>query len=360
MPETNDTGPVSLTRAAYLGRLTIKYGAISLVALIIGRIFLTAAISFWRALYPPAPPPPTVGFGALPPLRFPTQLTEDKPTNYQLETATGTTPDFGDRAKVFLMIKSAPSLLSDQRAREIAASYGFIFEPDVISTDTYRWRKTAPLNIQLEMNIFNNHFSITSDYLSKGELLLDSKLPDDFSAVSQVKNFLSSADLLPSDVATAAGEVSYFKSLGGELSPAVSLSDADYIQVDLNPNPIDGRYRMFSPEGYKGAIRAVISGNFKSNDAVVEMDYTYQPIEYSEMHTYPLRTSQQAWNLLKAGEGYIAQRGEIDPAVVRQVSLGYYQDDQEQEYLQPIYVFEGDGGFIGFVPALDSRYVQTK
>ena len=46
-------------------------------------------------------------------------------------------------------------------------------------------------------------------------------------------------------------------------------------------------------------------------------------------------------------------------AVIRRVYLGYYDDFEEQEYLQPIIVFEGDDGFLGYVHALDQTYVQA-
>ncbi|MBU0576221.1 hypothetical protein KJ654_00980 [Patescibacteria group bacterium] len=350
---------LTLTEATHLGRLLIKYGGITLAVLIVGRIFFTSLIAFWRAINPPPPPPPTVGFGRLPAIMFPKQLTESKPASYTLETPTGTTSVFGDRAKVFLMLRSTPSLLADQRAKQIASIYNFVFEPDVLGANIYRWKKSQPLEMQLQMNIFNNHFELTSNYASKPELLSNSKLPDDYEAVQRVKNFLKNADLLPEDVATAAGEILYMKSLGGEFKEAVSFSDADFLQVDLNRIPIDGVYRMYGPMGYRGAIHAVISGAFQGNNSIVELDYTYQAVDYQQRETYPIRTSQQAYQILKSGEAYIANLGNQETVVIRKVSLGYFEAKEEQDYLQPIYVFEGDGGFLAYVAAVAPEYVQV-
>ena len=77
------------------------------------------------------------------------------------------------------------------------------------------------------------------------------------------------------------------------------------------------------------------------------------------MHTYPLRDPRTAWNIIKSGEGYIASYDGEGQAVIRTVKLGYYDDFEEQEYLQPVYVFEGDNDFIGYVSALDPQYVQS-
>ncbi|MBU0579419.1 hypothetical protein KKE34_02650 [Patescibacteria group bacterium] len=356
--DNTNTG-LTLTEATHFGRLFIKYGGIMLAVLIVGRIFLRSSIAFWRAMNPPPPPPPTVGFGRLPTINFPEKTDKDKPESYTLETPTGTTPGFGDRAKVFLMLRSTPSLLSDQRAKQIASSYNFIFEPEVIGANIYRWRKSQPLEMQLEMDIFNHHFEISSNYLSLPELLANSNLPDDFEAVQRVKNFLKTTNLLPSDVASAAGEIVYLKSLGGELKQAVSFSDADFLQVDLNRFPINGIHRMFGPNGYEGAIHAIISGALSGSSSIVSLDYTYQAVDYQQYETYPIRSSQQAWKILQSGEAYIADLGSQPAVIIRKVMLGYFDSKEEQNYLQPIYVFEGDDGFLGYVSAISPEYVQA-
>jgi len=96
-------------------------------------------------------------------------------------------------------------------------------------------------------------------------------------------------------MATAPGEISYLKVLGGETVAAVSLSDADLLQVDLNRSPIDGHYRMYTPAGLQGTIRGLVLGSLNGNESIVELEYNYQDIDYSQVHTYPLRSAQQAW-----------------------------------------------------------------
>ncbi len=354
---TTDTGP-NLTNLTYVGRQAVKFGAIAIVALIVGRTLFSALYNYWLVLNPPAPPPPTVGFGLLPPIEFPEKDEAAKPKRYVLETANGTTPSFGDRAKVFFMPESSPSLLADQQAKKVAADYGFVFEPEVLGDREYRWNKSQPFDTILEMDIQNLHHTLSTDYLSRPELLAPKELPEGLAAVNRVKGYLSRVDLLPRDVATTAGETTYLKAVGGELEPAVSFSDADFIQVDLNRANIDSKYRMFTPKGYQGVIHAILTGAITGNNAVVYLEYHYQPVDYSQVHTYPLRSTQEAWKLLQAGEGYIAMPAKGDQAVVRDVFLGYFDSFDEQPYLQPIYVFAGDDGFLGYVSALDPKYMQ--
>lgn len=354
---SSSTGP-TLTDMTYIGRKVVKFGVIALVALIVGRFLLTAFVNYWRAVNPPPPPPPTVGFGILPPIEFPTS--QDGVTSYQLETATGGLPTFGDRAKVFFMPKSNLGLLSDERARQVAQEFNFLFAPEVLDSTTYRWTKTQPLDSTLEMDISNLNFMLDTDFLSRPELLSNTTLPDGAQAGARVKSMLRSANLLPADVATATADTVYMRALGGDLQPAVSFSDADFVEVNLNRNPIDGQFRMFTPNGLQGVIRGIVSGAFgSSNDSVVQLSNDYQEVDYTQMHTYPLRSVETAWNLLQSGEGFIANPGNGSTAVIRNVQLGYFDSFDPQTYLQPIYVFEGDGGFLGYVPAIDPRYVQS-
>lgn len=357
MPE-NNTG-LTLTEAAYISRNVVKYGAIVLVALIVGRTFFTAFAAYWRATHPPDPAPPTVGFGVLPSLEFPKKDLEEKPKSYQLETATGGFPQFPDRAKVFLMFRSVSSLLDDENAKQVAANFDFVFAPESIGNELYRFTKSNPLQSTFQINTRTLNFSLDSDFLSRPELLASGEVMDQTRGVSLVKSALSAADLLPADVATASGDSVYLKALGDELSTALSYSDADYLRVNLNRNPIDGQYRSYTDKGAVGAINAILSGAFSGKNSIVRMNYNFQDIDYSQVETYPLRTPKSAWQLLQSGEGYIVDKGEYDTAVIRTVSLGYYESPQEQDYFQPIYIFQGDGDFMGYVPAVDPVYYQT-
>lgn len=361
---SSQPSPVTLTSATRVGRRVVKYGTIALVVMIVGRMLLSAAIGFWRAINPPPPPPPTVGFGILPKLTFPDQTEDERPTSYQLETGLGSRlPELKvDRAKVFLMPKTAPNLLADQEAKQLAAAYGFIFQPELLSSRKYRWTKSGSLNASLEMDTQTNVFTFETNYLSKPELITNSnQLPEEFEAVRRAKSFLDRADLLPADVATSAGEVVFLKSLGSELEEAFSLSDADFLQINLDRWPVDDQFEAYSPDPTKGTATAILTGVLSGVDSVVHFEFHHRPIDYTEVETYPLRSAKSAWQVLQSGDGYVAAKGLSDEAVVREMTLGYYEDwFNEQEYYQPIYVFSGDNGFVGYVPAIDPSYIQQE
>jgi hypothetical protein len=349
---------LTLSDVTVVGRAGVKVFLVFLVLLMVGRTLYTSFVAYWKATHPAPPPPPTMGFGLLPKLPFPSQSSNDMPTRYVLETATGTLPPFGDRAKVFLMPLSSPSLLGDQQAKAKAAAIGYAFAPQVLDSHTYRWSKSSPLEATLELNTQTNFFSIKTNYLSRADLVGGDDLPDGAGSVDQVKQLLSRMQLSNRDMATVAGEITYLKSAGSELVPAVSYSDADFVQVDLDRTPVDGLYQPYSPTGLTGVISALVVGKLTSYDRVVAIENKYQPVDYSQVETYPLRSVQSAWKLLQSGEGYVATKGKSDQATIRNVELGYYEAFEEQPYYQPIYVFTGDEGFLGYVPALDPRVYE--
>ena len=127
----NEVIKPTLSNINYFGRIVLRYTVIFLVVLMVGRVFWNVLSDYWIKIHPPAPPPPTVGFGILPNLTFPNQSDADKPKEYVLELAGGLSDDV-DRAPVFLIPKPVASLLADQKVKEIAATYGFIFTPKII------------------------------------------------------------------------------------------------------------------------------------------------------------------------------------------------------------------------------------
>jgi hypothetical protein len=44
---------------------------------------------------------------------------------------------------------------------------------------------------------------------------------------------------------------------------------------------------------------------------------------------------------------------------IRRIYLGYYDSLTPQEFLMPIVVFEGDGGFLGYVQAVTNEWLQA-
>ncbi len=349
----------TLTKATVVSRKFLKVGGLSILAFLVLRFSFLSFVAYWKATHPPPPPPPTVGFGTLPAPIFPESDPASKPKQYVLETKNGRLPGFDDRAKVFLMPKTSPNLFDHENALKIAEKFNFKFEPQIVDNRTYRWQKTTPLLTTLELDILDHVFSYQTEFMNRPELILTKQNLTRFDANQQTQAFLSKADLLPGDIASSSGKLTYLKASGSQLLEVATPLDADYVQVDIQRTPVDGAINFYTQKGEEGIVSAIL-GSIKGLDSsVVSIRYSYYPVDYNQVHTYPLRDVKLAWNVVQGGESYVVSNKNPDRAVIREVTLAYYDNLNGQDYLQPIYVFQGDDDFMAFVPAIDSKYLQN-
>jgi hypothetical protein len=340
----------SLTETAFYSRRIIKYGAVSLVVIIIGRVFLINAVKIYKVLYPPPEPPPTEGFGTLPAIKFP--VTTIGELTYSLETPTTSLPNFPDRAEVFRMPAERPDILARENATTVAKGLGFDSKPEQVSNVLYRWLDTQPVNSTLDIQIYTGKFVMSIDWTSNPEFLSKKQLPSNEQAVVTVQSYLKQANLVPDDLAKAESRVSYLKASGKSFVPSISLSEADFVQVDLYRAKIRDTYTVITQAPDKGIVRSVLSGNPQLG-RVIKVEYNYYAVNYDQFETYNLKPSDQAWQELQSGHGYTARLDKgVDHVVVRRMYLAYYDSFDLQPYLQPIYVFTGDDNYIGYISAV--------
>ena len=76
---------------------------------------------------------------------------------------------------------------------------------------------------------------------------------------------------------------------------------------------------------------------------IIAAEFHYYPTDENKFSTYPLITSEEAWNQLRDGKGYIANyNSDISEVIIRKIYLAYYDAGQYVEFYQPVMVFEGD------------------
>lgn len=346
------TGP-NLSDIAFGARMFIKFGAFFIVFLIVGRVVLNLTVSIYTKLNPPRPPGPTWGFGTLPPISFPTNTTTI--TSYKLETKNGAFPILTNQLPVFFIPIQTIGLLSLDQAKQEAAALGFVFPPEQTTPTVYRWKRTTPLPAILDIDIVTKNFTMRVDWGSDPGFLSQKNLPPQIFTITNTRERLAEAGLLTPDIATSEAKVSYLKSLGGSYVPAVSLSEADFLEVNIWRLPIKQQYQILGPNPRKGNVQFIFSGKRDTGSSIVEGSYMYTPIEYDRWETYGLISPTTAWQQLQAGKGYIANVDlGVSDVVVRNLYLAYFDSDKPQSYLQPMYVFTGDNNFYGYVPAAAS------
>lgn len=357
----------TLTQASVTARKVIKYGLIGFVGITILWYIGTALVSYYKAMNPAPLPDPTEDFGLLPKINFPESPNRPK---LILELPTGNIPTFIDRMRVYSQPIKKSTFSDSEKAIEVAASLGFLFKPDQKTESNYVWTNQDQLNSKLDMNIVSGHFSLTRQWQNNPALASMSSFSSDKAVIMDTENYLSKVGLLGSDI-VGVEKVTYLKDDGGNLTTALSLSDADFVQLDLfrkNMDEIDpesktkevlASYPFYRSDPNKGLLRIVTSGSKTLSDKIINLDYKYNKIVYTENGTYPIKTGEEAWAELENGGGYVFPGESTATEVkIRRVFLGYYDADSSTGYAMPIYIFLGDQGFTSYVSAVKEEVIK--
>jgi len=344
----------SLTQTAIVTRKIIRYGIFFIVFLIVGKILLTGAVSLYKKLFPAPPPPPTVTYGKLPKLAFP-EVGIPQGVSFTLETTEGTLPKMPTQTKVFFMPKPSSNLLSLSAAQGKAESLGFNPNGEQLSPTTYRFpNKDNPST--LEINIVSGVFSISYDLNADSEPI-SVRPPVSEIAASQVRSHLSSANLLPSDL-TGTTKAEYLKLDNDKFVTAISQSEADLVKINLFRKNYDNLPAV-TPDPNAANVWFIVSGVTNRGKQIVAAEFHYFTVDESQFSTYPIKTSETAWKEFTEGKASTANAGvnkEGGNIKIRKVYLAYYDAGVQTDFLQPIYVFEGDNGYVAYLPAVTSDY----
>lgn len=343
----------TLTEASIMSRKGVRYTIYSIIAFIILRGVILGGIAIYKKVFPPAPIPATVAFGKLPRLPFPDK-TKSK-ISFSLETSSGDIPTFPLQSKVYFMPKTSSNLLSLDFAKENAKKLGFDPEGQQSTESIYKFNhKTTPAI--METNIINNSFSISYDLnVDPTPLSVHPSLPE--VAHASIKSYLTSASLFPEDL-TGPTKHEYLKTQGGSFITALSLSDANIIRIDLFRKSVD-ELPAVTDETNKGNIWFMVSGVKERGKEIIAGEYHYFPVDETQIATYPIKTGETVFQELNLGNYYPASIGtalEGDTIKIRKIYLAYYDAGVYTEFYQPVYVFEGDKDFVGYVPAVTTDY----
>lgn len=341
----------SLTQTSITARKIIRYGAYAIILILVGRLMLRGAIALYKRIFPTPPPKPTVAFGKLPALPFPEKNT-GRSFNYTLELPEGKLPTLPKQEIVYFMPPFSSNIAVVDDAKALADRLGF--NPDgkpIVEKvpNVYIFQRENGLST-LTMNIITRIFSISYNINANPQVLLGTP-PDPERAISQITGFLSGGGLLSDELKGGRTTTEFLKMTGGIFSPVSSLSEADSIKVNIfrkNYGTNDS-IPSVTPDMPEANIWFVIGG---AGRQIIAGEFNYFPLEAGRNGTYPLKTSETAFEQLKQGKAFIANAPDTENITIRRVYLGYYDAGQYAKYYQPVVVFEGDGNFYAYVPAV--------
>ena len=351
----------TLTETAKVARKIIKYGAIGIIGLIILIPTVRASIKYWDKLHPAPPPPPNVAFGKLPVIEF-GKNTQVIPTNlqFQLQTVDGALPNLSNQTKVYFIPTLGSKFFDEEKTRQKAGWLEFPLESKK-TNPTQFFFINPQTKATLQIDTINNNFEISFPY-QEDHSFTNFPAPNQIQALNELKNLLARAQLWPNDIDETKTQSIFLRYQPAEnkLITVPSLSEAQLIKINLfradqNDLPI------LPPHPNEANISFIISRNNESGKKIIKGRYIHYPINYDHWATYPLKSPNVAWEELKTGKAYVANLGNNSkqkPIIIRRIYLAYFDPDIAQNFLQPIFVFEGDNQFLAYLSAIDSIWVK--
>ncbi len=92
------------------------------------------------------------------------------------------------------------------------------------------------------------------------------------------------------------------------------------------------------------------------NQKYLTLEYIYWPADKNTSSTYPLKTVSQAFDELKTGQGVLLFTPAKSQVSIATIYLAYFVSASYPQYLQPVYVFEGEN-FAAYVSAISSEFI---
>jgi hypothetical protein len=260
--------------------------------------------------------------------------------------------------KVFYMPQKTADLFSFDKMRTLATSFGFSGEPIQKSETLYSFSHPS-LPASFSADIVYETFSLSFN-LDLDSSPLSTRAPDIQSASDIVRQALQRADSYPEDL-TGPITNEFLRVESQNLVRALALSDAQLTKINLHRKPViegETEYQSVNASPKEGNVWFIVSGSNDKGKALIAGEYHYFPVDETRVETYPVKAASKALEDLNAGRGYIANLGlnTEGKVTIRNIYLAYYDPDVPYAFYQPVIVFEGDGEFSAYVPAVTDEY----
>lgn len=346
---------MSLTQTAYVARNTIKFGSLGIVVFTLLWMIVTTGYKIYKTNNP-THYAPTVKYGILPGISFPEKTAAKK--NFSFELPNDEVPNFGDQTKVYVIYRPNTTFLALQEDTETAKSFGFTAEPVELKTGIYEFKDTTN-NKTLTVNVLDGDFEITYPYASDQMLLTEVEVPNKSNAIEVASNFLNRGDKLVTDLKNGEQVVSYWKIDGGTLQSVSAQSEANAVRVDFYRKSFDDLGLLSSNFG-QASVSVLISGSTVEAKKIIGASFKDLNIDRESYSTYPIKTGEEAIEELKSGNYWTARDVSNTEVTIRKMYLAYYEPTTLTNYLQPIFVFEGDNNFVAYIPAITDNYTKSE
>lgn len=347
---------LTLTQTAVLTKKAFIFGVIFVILAIFAFIGIQYYIAYQKSKVPPFEPKPDVKFNLLPKPQLEESLADSSKYSYELVTKTGNLPtDIPKLFKVYFIPKLGTTLLAPAKAKELAEKFNFDQGPQIISSSSYAFtdENDGAINIDLETGNFNFSRKVATESASASSDLTsqDPILPDQAQLAEEFKQYLLSKDLLSEILKNGRTKIVYSQG---------SQQDSNYATISLWQDDIkdgDKTYPIVTAKFTEGLIKAQVTKYQDELNRYLGLNYIIWTTDPTSVATYPIKAVANAYRELQEGKGTVVIKPDSKQISISNVYLAYLVSEEYTQYLQPVFVFEGDN-FAALIPAITDQYLE--
>lgn len=352
---------LSLTNVSIFSKKALVVAGILLLVFIAIYNSIPTIKKFSAILFPEKIEAPVTIYGQLPALKIPGLTIKGSPL-FEIETPTGQLPSFPAQAPVLLMENPEYSYLSGERARNTASLLGFKGEHIRSESGGIQIWSDAEKQATLSFNLVTGSFemdrnidAVLNDYIEGVAV----NAAEATAFVSNILNKLSPKP--PEEYITGKMSVQYIRyGVNREVMHFDTPFQAQITRVDVFRSIADTQQQkipIVTDNPDNGLISFWLIRNKENTISIVKARYYSWRIKQTErIATYPLRSIGEAWQeVIDKKVAIVTLREskdnpertvcaeEIARVDIHRVYLAYYDSPQFNQFLQPLYVFEGVG-----------------
>ncbi len=280
---------------------------------------------------------------------------------YTLDTVDGKPVTATKSAQVLFMPQAETKFGYRERLYLIAKSLGFNTEASGYRLIGSQATFSEP-NQKLVIDIKNFNFDYRYLFETDKTVFENVRTPNQEESIEKAVEFLQSAGRYPQELSQGKTNVIFWKYDQDKATMThlknnieANLVEVDFYRPDIatNPNAIP----VVSPKYFNSQNYVLMIFRNDGSHKVLRSQVKFYDRSAEQIGVYPLRSGDQAYEDLKKGKGFIISQPQTTNITIRKMFLGYLDPDVYQEYLQPVYVFLGDGDFVGYVPAVSGEYL---